>query len=161
MPRARALIVSARRVMKRDMGYRETFISVAEDCRALTGEAPPARGSTPTVAVIQHAMLTSRPGHWTQEDVLLASSPELRTREDATSLEQLPVDELRRLMDDYFAQPRACLRASPLPKTYGWGLHYDEQGRITLHAVDSEEYARLSSDDSLTQLKAMRSRRAG
>ncbi len=135
------------------MGYRETFISVAEDCRALTGEAPPSRGGKPTVASIQHAMLTARPRHWTHEYVLLASSPELRSRDGVDSLEQLPVDELERLMDDYFAQPRACLRASPLPKTYGWGLHYDEHGRITLHAVDSAEYAQLSSDDSLTQLK--------
>ncbi len=142
------------------MGYHETFTSVAEDCLALTGEAPPPRGGKPTVAVIQHSMLTSRPGHWTQEDVLLGSLPELRTHEDVTSLEQLPVDELQRLMGDYFAQPRACPRASPLPKTHGWGLHYDVHG-VTLQARDSDEYTRLSSDDSLTQLKAMRSRRAG
>ena len=59
-----------------------------------------------------------------------------------------------------FAQPRACLRASPLPKTYGWGLHYDSHGRITLHPVGSPEYVRLSQDSSLTQLRAMRSSRA-
>ena len=150
------------------MGYRNTFISVAEDCRACTGQAPPAR-TKPTVAGVQHAMLTARPGHYTQEEVLLASSPEVRapcaTSSDVddppTSLEHLPPEELQQLMAEYFASPRACLRASPLPKTYGWGLHHDEAGRITAHAVDSPEYARLSSDPSLTQLKAMRSRRAG
>ncbi len=62
--------------------------------------------------------------------------------------------------EKYFSQPRACLRASPLPKTYGWGLHYDAEGRITLHAVDSAEYTRLRNDPSLTQLQAMRSSRA-
>lgn len=106
-------------------------------------------------------MLTNRPGYWTQEEVLLASSPELRAREDITGLEQLPPTEVQRLLDAYFAQPRACLRASSLPKTYGWGLHYDEQGRISLYAVNSAGYAHLSADDSLTQLKAMRSRRIG
>jgi len=55
---------------------------------------------------------------------------------------------------------RACLRASPLPKTFGWGLHHDADGRITLHAVDTPEYAQLSSDASLTQLRAMRSSRS-
>ncbi|WP_432494156.1 DUF6157 family protein [Kineococcus auxinigenes] len=142
------------------MGYRDTFISVAGDCRAATGQAPPAR-ARPTVAGVQHAMLTARPGHYTQEEVLLASSPGLRAREDVGDLEQLPAEELQRLLVEHFAQPRACLRASPLPKTYGWGLHHDEHGRITLHAVDSAEYARLSTDTSLTQLEAMRSRRAG
>ncbi|WP_432483470.1 DUF6157 family protein [Kineococcus esterisolvens] len=146
------------------MGYRDTFISVAEDCRAPTGEAPPARAK-PTVAGVQHAMLTARPGHYTQEEVLLASSPEVRAREAVdgrpAGLEQLPAEELQQLLEEHFASPRACLRASPLPKTYGWGLHFDEAGRITAHAVDSPGYARLSTDPSLTQLKAMRSRRAG
>ncbi|WP_337063278.1 DUF6157 family protein [Kineococcus sp. G2] len=143
------------------MGYRDTFISVAEDCRASTGETPPERGGKPTVAGLQHAMLTTRPGRYTQEEVLLASSPQLRAREDVNALEDLPQEELQRMLAEYFAQPRACLRASPLGKTYGWGLHYDDQGRITAHPVDSGEYTRLSQDTSLTQLKAMRSRRAG
>ena len=136
------------------MGYRNTFITVAEDSRATSGEEPPARGTSPTVAAVQHAMLTARPGYWTEEDVLLASSPALRGRDD------VPPGEWERLRAEYFATPRACLRASPLPKTYGWGVHYDAEGRITLHAVDSPEYARLAADPSLTQLRAMRSSRA-
>ena len=136
------------------MGYINTFIAVAEDCRATTGEVPPARAGAPTVAGVQHAMLAAAPGRWTQEDVLLASSPGVRGRED------LGEAELERLREEYFATPRACLRASPLPKTYGWGLHYDAEGRVTLHAVDSAEYARLSQDPGLTQLRAMRSSRS-
>ena len=135
------------------MGYTDTFISVAEDCRATTGEVPPDRGGGPTVAAVQYAMLTADPGRWTQEDVLLASSPGVRGRPDIGG------DELERMRAEYFAQPRACLRASPLPKTLGWGLHYDAAGRITLHAVGSESYARLSADPGLTQLRAMRSKR--
>jgi len=136
------------------VGYTNTFIAVAEDCRATTGEVPTQRASGPTVASVQYAMLAATPGRWTQEDVLLASSPAVRGRQD------LGEEELERLREEYFAQPRACLRASPLPKTYGWGLHYDTQGRITLHAAGSEEYSRLSADPSLTQLRAMRSSRA-
>ena len=136
------------------MGYTSTFIAVAEDCRAETGEVPPSRAKGPTVAAVQYALLSEAPGRWTQEDVLLLSSPAVRGRDD------LDEAELERLRAEYFATPRACLRASPLPKSFGWGLHYDAEGRITLHAVDSPEYARLSSDPSLTQLKAMRSKRA-
>ena len=136
------------------MGYENTFIQVAEDCRASTGEVPPERGSAPSVAGVQHAMLAAEPGRWTQEDVLIASAPGVRGRTDLTP------DELERLKEEYFAEPRACLRASPLGKTYGWGLHYDAEGRITLHAVGSESYDRLAADPTLTQLRAMRSKRA-
>ena len=136
------------------MGYENTFIQVAEDCRAPTGEVPPERGGAPSVAGVQHAMLAAEPGRWTQEDVLIASAPGVRGRTD------LAPGELERLKEEYFAEPRACLRASPLGKTYGWGLHYDAEGRITLHAVGSESYERLAADPTLKQLRAMRSKRA-
>ena len=135
------------------MGYTNTFIAVAEDCLAATGKVPIVRAGGPTVASTQYAMLAAAPGQWTQEDVLLASSPQVRGRD-------IDEAELRRLGREYFSQPRACLRASPLPKTFGWGLHYDADGRITLHAVDSPKYAQLLNDASLTQLRAMRSSRA-
>lgn len=136
------------------MGYTDTFIAVAEDCAAATGEVPVDKAGKPTVASIQYRMLAGSPGRWTQEDVLLASSPDVRGREEVGDA------ELQRMREEYFSRPRACLRASPLAKTYGWGLHYDAEGRITLHAVDSPEYTRLRTDPSLTQLRAMRSSRA-
>lgn len=128
------------------MGRTSTFTAVAEDCRAFTGEVPRRRAGAPTAASTQSALLTARPGHWTQEDVLVRSCPAVRGREHVDE------DELTRVREELFARPRACLRASPLPKTYGWGLHDDERGRITLHAVDSPEYARLSQDGGLAQL---------
>lgn len=148
-------MVTSRRCGVQDgvVGYTNTFIAVAEDCRAATGEVPMERAGGPTVASTQYAMLAAAPGQWTQEDVLLASSPQVRGRD-------IDEAELRGLRQEYFSQPRACLRASPLPKSFGWGLHYDADGRITLHGVDSPEYAQLSSDASLTQLRAMRSSRA-
>ncbi len=136
------------------MGYTNTFIAVAEDCRATTGEVPPSRAGKATVASIQYEMLAGAPGRWSEEDVLFASSPAVRGRQD------LDDEDLSRLREEYFSQPRACLRASPLPKTFGWGLHYDADGQITLHAIGSSTYQQLSTDASLTQLRAMRSSRA-
>lgn len=123
------------------MGYTDTFIAVAEDCRATTGEVPMPRTGGGTVASVQYEMLTGTPGRWTQEDVLFASSRHgVRRRDDIDD------EVLERLRTEYFSEPVACLRASPLPKTFGWGLHYDANGRITLHAVGSSEYLRLSRD---------------
>ncbi|MHB1536755.1 MAG: DUF6157 family protein [Acidimicrobiales bacterium] len=93
------------------MGYTNTFIAVAEDCRATTGEVPVERAGVPTVAACQYALLIDAPGRWTQEDVQFASSPAVRGRNDLSD------EELEGLRREYFAQPRACLRASPLPKT--------------------------------------------
>ncbi len=135
------------------MGYNDTFIAVAEDCRSTSGEVAPERAGGPTVAAAQYAMLAAAPARWTPEDVLLASSPLVRGRD----IDEI---ELGRLREEYFSQPRACLRASPLPKTFGWGLHFDADGRITLHAVDSPQYVQLASNASLNQLRAMRSSRA-
>jgi len=54
------------------VGYTNTFIAVAEDCRATSGEVPSRRTGAPTVAGTQYEMLAAAPGRWTQEDVLLA-----------------------------------------------------------------------------------------
>jgi len=124
------------------MGYTNTFIAVAEDCRARSGEVPLPKAGKATVASTQYAMLAGAPGRWTQEDVLFASSPAVRGHDD------LGEEELKRMREEYFSTPRACLRASPLPKTLGWGLHYDADGRITLHAVGSPQYQRLSATPS-------------
>ncbi|MHB8449968.1 MAG: DUF6157 family protein [Mycobacteriales bacterium] len=134
------------------MGYATTFIVATEDCPT-TGEVPLERSSGRAVASTQYAMLAATPGRWTQEDVRFASSPQMRGRTD------LRDEELERLREESFAQPRACLPASPLPKSFGWGRRHDFQGRITLHAVDSPEYARLRSDPALNQLRARRSSR--
>lgn len=98
------------------MGYVNTFIAVAEDCPATSGEVPPERARRATVATIQYAMLVPAPGRWTQEGVQWASSPEVRDHDDLSN------EQLDRLRQDYFARPRACLRASPLPKKSGVGV---------------------------------------
>ena len=54
----------------------------------------------------------------------------------------------------------ACMRASPLPKSYGWGVYHDDLSRIALVAVESAEYAKLSRRKDVTMIKAMRNKRA-
>lgn len=87
-----------------------------------------------------------------QNDVLFAAS--IRNRSD------LDADERASLRDSWFARSQACFRASPLPRTHGWGVHCDEQGRIAVYGVETEGYRRLAADPSLTQTRALRSTRA-
>jgi hypothetical protein len=135
------------------VNYRSTFIAVADDCPASTGAEPPLR-SKPTTARLQYEMLMSAPYRHTSEDVIFAASTAGR------SVAGAPPDDHRAAQDEYFAEPRACLRASPLPKQYGWGIHCDDAGLVALVSSGSERYERLLGDASIKQLKAMRRSRA-
>ena len=75
---------------------------------------------------------------------------------------QIPPAELKarrqQLWDEYFAKPCACMRASPLTKKYGWGAHYNEQGKIAIYPVGSAEYLRFVQDQNIRKYFAMRSK---
>ena len=76
------------------------------------------------------------------------------------AVDELAPDEIAQLRSDFFAKGQPCLRASPLTKSHGWGVHFDAEGRAALVAMESDEYRRCQQDGDLTQLKAMRTKRA-
>jgi hypothetical protein len=111
------------------VNYQATFIAIADDCPVAVGTEPPLR-SKPTAARVQYEMLLSAPYRYTSEDVIFAASTEGRAVADA------PWGEYRAAQAAYFAVPRACLRASPLPRQYAWGIHCCEQGLVALVGGD-------------------------
>ncbi|MCI9888668.1 hypothetical protein JT358_09375 [Micrococcales bacterium 31B] len=131
--------------------YTNTFISVAPDCPLGHGEVPPQRGATVSSAQRQYELLSAAPYSLTSDDLLFAVYAERQG---------LAEGDLPAAREAFFAKSQACLRASPLGKRYGWGLHHDAESRVALVALGSEEYERLSTDESLQQVAAMRSRRA-
>jgi hypothetical protein len=131
--------------------YHRTFIAVAEDCPATAGEVPQPRAGAPTVASLQFALLADHPYELTSDDLLFRVHA-LR--------HGIPAERLAEERARFFARSQACLRASPLAKRHGWGFHFDADGKVALVPAGSEEYRRLASDPALTQLKAMRSKRA-
>lgn len=135
--------------------YYNTFISVAEDCPVDGAVVPPAeyRGK-PTVAAQEYELLAGNDFTHKMSEVL--SSIWVERKGGAG----LAADEREALTEEYFSTGRACLRASPLAKKFGWGFAFDDRGRVALVASDSPEYARYQGDDSLDQLSAMRSSRA-
>lgn len=131
-------------------GYSNTLIAVADDCLAIA-EKPEPRGDKPTVASMHYELLAGRPYQYTQADVLFHTW--LRQQGLATSADTTA----RR--DEFFAKPRACLRSSPLGKKYGWGIHFDAEGRVALVSPDSARYRALLADPEVKHLKALRSSR--
>lgn len=129
--------------------YYNTFIEVAEDTKATGGTIPPVKDKR-TVAEMQFQLIDKNPYVFTSDDVLFKVSAERS---------ELREDEYEAARAHFFAKGQACLRASPLSKTYGFGIHADKDGRIALVGMETEEYQRFLSDNSVKKLKAMKSAR--
>ena len=127
--------------------YHDAFITAAPDCPAGGGEEP--EGTS--VAAVQFAILAAQPPYSMTSDDLLFETEKQRKGLSGTDEERAA----------FFVKPQPCLRASPLAKRYGWGIHHDEHGRIALVARGSDDYERLSSSKSLKVVPAMRNKKAG
>lgn len=136
-----------------DTNYYSTLITVAPDYEGEPAKVPKPRAK-PTIAQLQYEMLIDAPFEHTQEDVLFGVW--LQRQE----LGDLAADEIAALRTDFFAKDQACLRASPLTKTHGWGVLFDADGRAALVPADSQEYEHALDSGDYTVLAAMRSRRA-
>lgn len=129
--------------------YFNTFIEVAEDSTAITGTIPPQRGNKPTIAQQQLDLILAHPYAYTSDDVLywLYANKNGFEREDPS------------VRADFFCKGQACMRASPLTKLYGWGIHFDETGKMALYGKETAAYKKLSEDPTLQHTRAMRSKR--
>ena len=130
--------------------YENTFIEAAEDCPAIIGEIPQMKGGNKTVANIQFEIISKNPYKFTSDDVLFqvfADKNDLTKSEFAAAREQ------------FFSKGQACLRASPLTKRYGWGVHNDKDGKIALYGIETPEYKKFLKDKNLKIVKAMRTSR--
>jgi len=124
---------------KQDLESKDTFILVAPDCKADEGTPPKPRRGKPTVAEIQFEMLSQHPYRYTQPEVLFESHVRRR------GLAEAEIKRRRQeLWDEFFSKSQACLRASPLPKTYGWGIHFNGEGKAALVARESKQYAQFA-----------------
>jgi len=130
---------------------RNTFVTIAPDSTAVRAGFRPA--TRPTLHEIQHRLLTERPYHYTHETLCVAVRLVREGRADADA------DERAALQAEMFRKGQPCLRASALTKSYGYGAHYDPEGRIALYPVDSDEYRDFAADPSIQNTPAMRSRK--
>ncbi len=130
--------------------YFNTLIEIAEDCFTEQGVMPPLKGDKKTVANLQFEMLNENPYKYTSDEVLFGV---FAKRKEFTKQE---IDEQREI---YFSKGQPCFRASPLTKSYGWGIHSNQEGKIAILAVESDAYKKLGKDDSVKKVKAMQSKR--
>ena len=136
------------------MNYINTFIAVSPDTKAKVGSVPPARGGKRSIAQMEYQLIAGHPYELTQEDVQFCVHVE-RTGITPAQLKA----KRRELRSDFFSKPMACMRTSPLARTYGWGLHFDREGKVALVPMESPKYRKLSGSTSIEQTRAMRSKR--
>jgi len=120
--------------------YRDTLITASPDSPVSAGTIPEKPG---TVAAVQHTLLVE-PYAMTSDDLIFAAYRERGGDKDR---------------GEFFAKPQACLRASPLVKQFGWGVHHDGDGRIALIGMESAEYRRLLDDPAVAKTPGMRRKR--
>ncbi|CAN5818344.1 DUF6157 family protein [soil metagenome] len=133
------------------MDYFSTFIAVSPDTSARAGTVPAERGGNTSIAMLEYELIAPQPYVLRQSEVLFAVHVWRR------NIPAADVDTKRpELWQALFSKPLACMRTSPLAKIYGWGLHFDEGGKVALVGMETATYGRLRADTALHQKVALR-----
>ena len=127
--------------------YFDTFIEIAEDTKADCGIKPPTKDKK-TVAEMQYELIAKNPYKFTSDDIFFQVFAD---RNDLTEA------EYKRAREQFFSKGQPCFRASPLAKTYGFGIHNDSNGKIALYGMETKEYQQFLADTKIKKVKAMKS----
>src|SRR5690606_27230670 len=98
----------------------------------------------------QYELIVNNPYKYSSDDVLFQVFAD---RDDLT------VGEYRLAREQFFSRGQPCFRASPLTKTYGFGIHHDSNGKIAAYGLETEEYEAFLADNDVKKVKAMKSSR--
>ncbi len=130
--------------------YFNTLIEIAEDSKVKEGVVPVAKNDKPTVASMQYELISKHPYKYTSDDVLF---------QVFATKNNIPKQDLKQARENFFSKGQPCFRASPLTKSYGWGVHSNTDGKIALYGSESKEYQEFQKDETIKKLKAMKSKR--
>ena len=130
--------------------YSDTFIEIADDSTAVQGVPPPEKEDNPSVASRTWRMIFEQPYAHTSDDVIFSVWADRQG---------IPASNRAAAREEFFSNGRACLRAPDLGKKYGWGIHYNEDGRVAAYGRETDAYRAFAEAGELKVLKAMRSSR--
>ena len=136
------------------MSYINTFITVSADCPVQRSEVPVSKRATTPAHVFQYALLTNAPYSLGHEELVY----EVFIRQKEITADVLATDAAR-IKEELFSKGHPCMRTSALTKRYGFGAHYDAQGKIAIYPQESEEYWQFMADETVKKVPAMRSKR--
>lgn len=130
--------------------YENMFIEVADDCPVTIAEEPPQKDNEKTVARLQYDLIKNNPYKYTSDDIIFTVFA-IRS--------EIPKSKYPEKREAFFSKGQACMRSSPLAKRYGWGIHYNQDKKIAIYAVESQKYKDCLRDKNLEHKKAMRNKK--
>ena len=137
------------------MSYKNAFVQVSEDCPVSQSEIPVAKNGKKTAHLIQYELLTGQP--YTYDHESLIYEVYVRRKEIPEALLKTDKPEI---WAELFAKGHPCMRASSLVKRYGFGAHYNEEGKIAIYPMESRTYKAFLKDKTVQLFPGMRSKRA-
>ncbi|MFD0587922.1 DUF6157 family protein [Paenibacillus sp. GCM10027627] len=114
------------------------FVAVAADCPVYEGVVPMSKRDAKPAHMIQYELLSENPYRFTFEEQLF----EVYFKHKGFSVE-LDEEERETLRNELLEKNHPCMRASQLGKKFGWGVHYNEEGKIAIYGMETEEYQLL------------------
>ena len=135
------------------MSYKETFITIASDCPVDKSEIPVSNRAKKPLHIIQYELLTENPYKFDHQELVF------KVYVIKEELEIKSETERKEIWDKLFSKGHPCLRASALTKRYGFGAHYDKNGKIALYPMESKEYQNFINDKSIKKLAGMKNKR--
>lgn len=129
--------------------YFDTFIEVADDTKAACGIKPPTKNKK-TIAEMQFELIEKNPYKFTSDDIFFQVFAD---KNDLTEA------EYKQAREQFFSKGQPCFRASPLTKTYGFGIHSNSEGKIALYGMETKDYQNFLEDSAIKKVKAMKSKK--
>ena len=132
------------------MATRNILIHPAPDCPAQTATRPDMSAQSRSRAVIEYSLLEGSPYGFDHKTFTYLVHQEM-----AAERRKLALD-----FATFHQKGQPCMRASPLTKRLGWGVHYDAEGKLALLDPQSAGFKRLAATPDLPQKPALRNKRA-
>lgn len=130
------------------------MVKVAEDCPISRSEIPQIRNGKIPIHVHQYELLTKYPYKLNHEELIFETY--LIQNKLPEDLSDALAESIRK---NLFSKGHPCMRASALTKRYGFGAHYDEDGKIALFPMESEAYQAFLNNPSVMKVAAMKKKR--
>ena len=99
---------------------------------------------------MQYELIAKNPYKFSSDDIFFQVFAD---RNDLTKA------EYKNAREHFFSKGQPCFRASPLTKTYGYGVHSDSNGKVALVGMETDEYQKFLVDKNIKKVKAMKSSR--
>lgn len=135
------------------MRYTNTLITVAPDCPLEKSEVPVSNRKKKPIHIIQYKLLSEQAYNYDHQSLIFET---FLIKEALNSANE---EKKAEIWEQLFSKEHPCLRASALCKRYGFGAHYNNEGKIALYPMESKNYQDFLKDESTRKLAAMKSKR--